>query len=642
MTPHFTMIQGFTSSFFAVLGLTLAFNTLHAAETLTLGVLAYLPKAQMISRYQPLVDYLSDQLGDRKVELLPLAYDGDEIEAALASGSIDLLLTNPSHFIKLRTQNDLSGAMLTQVVVRNGQPVSVFGGVIITTTQRPDINTLKDLSNMRIAAADPRSLGGFQAQVFEAISQGVELYGPIDYLKKHDLVVNAVLSGKADAGFIRSGVLEGLVRAKKLDLNRIKVLNPQKKDNFPFLLSTRLYPEWPLVALPQLAPHDVRRIASALLALRADHPAAHIARIGGYDPPADYLPVEELARALRVPPYDRPPEFTLEDIWAKYHYEIVIILVAMSIIAFLLFLLWRRNNELLSSSESLRRAASVFTHAREGIAITDACGAILDVNEAFERITGFSREDVIGHNPRILKSGRQDSEFYQAMWQDLLECQEWKGEIWNRRKNGEVYAEQLTISAVLGVDGEVESYVGLFSDITPQKDHLRQLEHMAHFDALTGLPNRLLLTDRLSQAMLQTHRSSQLLAVGYIDLDGFKDINDNHGHEMGDLFLTTLASRMKKIMREGDTIARLGGDEFVAVFPGILNECSYLFTRLLEAIGQPVHAGESVLNVTASIGITYYPQSLDISPDELLDQADQAMYLAKKKGMNQIHLFELN
>jgi diguanylate cyclase (GGDEF)-like protein/PAS domain S-box-containing protein len=291
---------------------------------------------------------------------------------------------------------------------------------------------------------------------------------------------------------------------------------------------------------------------------------------------------------------------------------------------------------------NLQLAANVFSHAREGITITNASGIILDVNEAFTRITGYSREESIGQNPRILKSGRQDKALYVAMWDALTGPGHWSGEVWNRRKNGEAYAELLTISAVRDAQGNTQQYVALFSDITGIKEHQTQLEHIAHFDALTSLPNRVLLGDRLRQAMSHAQRREQQLAVAYLDLDGFKAINDHHGHEAGDHMLIALAQRMKQALREGDTLARLGGDEFVAVLVDLEDTADSLtlLTRLLASAAQTVQMGELTLQVSASLGVTFYPQLQDIDADQLLRQADQAMYQAKVAGKNRHHVFD--
>jgi diguanylate cyclase (GGDEF)-like protein/PAS domain S-box-containing protein len=294
------------------------------------------------------------------------------------------------------------------------------------------------------------------------------------------------------------------------------------------------------------------------------------------------------------------------------------------------------------TEEKLQFAASVFTHAREGIMITAADSKIIDVNDTFTNITGYSRDEVLGQTPNLLSSGIQGKEFYASLWGDLIKNGHWYGEVWNRRKDGEVYAEILTISAVRDAQGNTQHYVALFSDITTLKKHESELERIAHYDALTGLPNRVLLADRLHQGMMQAVRRKQRLAVVYLDLDGFKAINDNHGHEAGDQLLIAVASRMKQSLREGDTLARLGGDEFVAVMPDLADiETSIpMLSRLLTAASQPLRLNSLLLQVSASLGVTFYSLSEDIDADQLLRQADQAMYQAKLLGKNRYHVFD--
>ena len=294
------------------------------------------------------------------------------------------------------------------------------------------------------------------------------------------------------------------------------------------------------------------------------------------------------------------------------------------------------------AEKSLQLAASVFTHAREGITITSADGTIIEVNDAFTRITGYSREEALGHNPRVLKSDHHEPQFYAALWGELIEKGHWHGEIWNRRKTGELYAEIITISAVCDEHGKTRHYVALFTDITPMKEHEKQLEHMAHYDVLTALPNRVLLADRLLQAMVQVDRRKRRVAVVYLDLDGFKAVNDSHGHKTGDQLLIALASRMKQSLREGDTLARLGGDEFVAVLLDLddVSASVPMLMRLLAAAAQPVIIGNLALQVSASLGVTFYPQPDEVDADQLLRQADQAMYQAKVAGKNRYHIFD--
>jgi len=297
----------------------------------------------------------------------------------------------------------------------------------------------------------------------------------------------------------------------------------------------------------------------------------------------------------------------------------------------------QRENE-----ERLSLAASVFTNAREGITITDPEGTILEVNEMFTRITGYSREEALGKNPRLLKSGLQSEEFYTNLWRSLKEEGQWTGEIWNRTKGGEMFAENLTINAVHDASGKVLQYVSLFSDVTELKEHERQLEHVTNYDVLTSLPNRALLADRLRQAMALPTLQNKLLAVAYLDLDGFKGINDRHGHGAGDRLLTSLAFNMKCALRRGDTLARLGGDEFVAVLLNLENAEGGVpvLNRLLEAAAEPVQVGELSLSLTASVGVAFYSEKDEVDADSLLRRADQAMYQAKLAGGNRFHIFD--
>lgn len=308
----------------------------------------------------------------------------------------------------------------------------------------------------------------------------------------------------------------------------------------------------------------------------------------------------------------------------------------------LLFSIVHDETERLETGQRLRLFADVFSHASEGVMITDLHGTILEINAAFERITGYTRNEVVGQTPALLKSGRQPPSFYAELWHALQTRGAWSGEIWNRRKDGSVYAEWLDISVGRDAAGQPSHYVAIFSDITAQKEHQRQLEHLAHYDALTGLPNRSLLTDRLRQAMVQAERRQRLVAVAFIDLDGFKEINDRYGHDAGDHVLIQIAERMRQAIREGDTLARLGGDEFVVVLIDLVkpSDCSISLARLLAACAQATDWQNEVLSVTASIGVTFYPQQTAVDAEQLLRQADQAMYLAKQTGKNRFHLFD--
>ncbi|MEW6678278.1 MAG: EAL domain-containing protein [Pseudomonadota bacterium] len=286
-----------------------------------------------------------------------------------------------------------------------------------------------------------------------------------------------------------------------------------------------------------------------------------------------------------------------------------------------------------AAQERQFRTASVFDHTKDGVIITDAEGQILEVNQAFTRITGYSREEAVGRNARLLQSGEQDKDFYFDLWEQLLTQDIWEGEITNRRKDGSCYLESLTIHGVRDAQGQLLHYVGVFADVTQARERQRHLESLAHFDALTGLPNRVLFADRMNQALLQARRHQTLLAVGYLDLDVFKPINDTHGHHIGDKLLIEIAQRLKSSVRGGDTVARLGGDEFAMVLVDLASpeETNLILERMLAAIEQPVIIGDLRLGVSASIGITLFPLD-DCDADTLLRHADQAMYAAKQAG----------
>ncbi|MGB3962587.1 MAG: diguanylate cyclase, partial [Sulfurimonas sp.] len=295
-----------------------------------------------------------------------------------------------------------------------------------------------------------------------------------------------------------------------------------------------------------------------------------------------------------------------------------------------------------TSQEKLLLSASVFTHTHEGIVITDANNKIIDVNEAFTRITGYSRADVLGENPRILKSGRNTREFYTQLWASLHTDGVWNGELWNRKKNKDEYVENTTISVVYDANHEVQNYISIFTDITLQKRQHDELEHNAHYDLLTNLPNRMLFADRMKQAIVYALRNKQLVAIVYIDIDGFKAVNDSYGHDVGDKLLVLLAEKMTNILRKSDTISCVGGDEFIALLVDIQNKESvnpYL-KRLIEAIAEPINIDDFPIRVSASIGVTFYPQKETLENEHIIRQADTAMYNAKTSGKNRYVIFD--
>ncbi|MBK1672293.1 hypothetical protein CKO35_03055 [Ectothiorhodospira shaposhnikovii] len=295
------------------------------------------------------------------------------------------------------------------------------------------------------------------------------------------------------------------------------------------------------------------------------------------------------------------------------------------------------------NEERLRLADRVFQAAAEGIMVTDVHQCIVAVNPAFTEITGYSRDDAIGKTPSLLKSGQQDESFYKNLMSQLQSSGYWRGEIWNRRKDGSIYPEWLTISAVRDDQGLITHYVGVFSDISQIKEAQRQLEFMAHFDPLTGLANRALFKDRLTHSLRRIQRHGSSLALLFIDLDRFKTINDTLGHSLGDRLLQTVAKRMTDNVRASDTLARLGGDEFVLLLENdaSMENIQSLCQKILGVLKNPIRLDEHEVVVTASIGIALYPDD-GRDADTLLKHADLAMYHAKSEGRNDYHFFAPN
>ncbi|RAU23112.1 response regulator [Paramagnetospirillum kuznetsovii] len=288
-----------------------------------------------------------------------------------------------------------------------------------------------------------------------------------------------------------------------------------------------------------------------------------------------------------------------------------------------------------TSEERLQLAAKVVETANEGIMITGADGTIEAVNTAFTRITGYSPDEAVGKKPSILKSGRHDQDFYRDMWRSLLDNGQWQGEVWNRRQTGEVFIEWLSIATVRDATGNVSHILGVFSDITARKEDEEKVWRQANFDALTGLPNRSLFLDRLGQAVKAARRDRTRFALMFIDLDGFKAINDSFGHAVGDLLLQATATRLLLAVRSSDTVARLSGDEFIVILHDIegRDEVALVASKMVNRLAETFDLDGHQANVQASIGIAMFPDDADDAA-MLIRLADRAMYTVKGAGKN--------
>ncbi len=610
-------------------------------EPVRIGVLAYRGTEQALRTWQGHADYLAQKIPGQHFVVVPLSYPA--LTEAVSQHRIELLITNTGHYTELEASGDVS-RIATRLIAGPDGPLNRFGGTAITLPERTDIQHYSDLKGKRLLIPDKSSLGGWQVHLREALSQQTDLEEEVSRLvetENHEKVVEGVLAGEADAGFIRSDLIESMIANGRLKPGALKIIDTRQTAGYPFLHSTRLYPEWPLARVGSFPEEISKQILVALLAMTPDDAAARSAHIHGWTLPQNYQSVLDLFREARLGPYAHQ-EVTWGDIMARYG-AVILLSGGGLLLAALLALSWiaRSNRQLRDNEASLRLAAGVFSHAEEGILMTDASGKIVEANASTSRLTGYSRAELLGQTPRIFRSGRQNPAFYVDLWKTLRSHGVWRGELWNKRKDGTIYAQQTSISSITGRDGQTSHYVALFSDITPLKESQAELQRQAHFDALTGLPNRILLADRLKQAIARSNRNGETLAVCYLDLDNFKPINDRWGHQAGDRLLVEVARRLTHSLREDDTVSRLGGDEFVILIGQLKNfaECEQTLVRISEALSQPFPIESEQLRVTASIGVTLCPND-GTDPDTLLRHADQAMYGAKQGGRQRYQLFQ--
>ena len=620
-----------------------------------IGILAFREKEAVLARWQPLADYLNGLVPDAHFVLA--AYSNREMDNAVATGDVDFVLIQPSHYVRLTYTHGLSSPLATLVNHEGRVAVSHFGGVIFTRADRADINRIVDLRQRRIAAVDTAGLGGFQMQALELIEAGVAVPDQISLLvtdQPQDRVVQAVLDGRADAGFVRTGLLESLAESGALDIEKVKLIDPRTHAGFPFIASTRLYPEWPFAAMRHVEPDLARQVAAALLALPHAGEVARKMRIAGFTIPGDYRSIDQLLRALRQPPFDQAPTFTLLEVWNRWlPLWLGLIGLIGTVLLFTVFRLASRNRELLStqrelqvSHDKVRKLGRAVEQSPESIVITDLDGRIAYVNQSFERNTGYSAAEVLGRNPRFLQSGRTPRSVFDDMWDKLRSGRIWHGELINRRKDGSEFVETATLSPIQDEHGEIYSYLAVKQDITERKQVESRIHQLAFYDHLTGLPNRALLRDRLVALLSAPERAGSHVLM-LLNVDRFKFINDARGHRIGDALLRTLAEHLESSLRDDDLVARMAADEFALLLPALGDGTAEAGSRALE-IAQTVHAqvsrpqevhGEQI-SITVSIGIAAFDSDGTTEPEGVLRCADMALHRAKDGGGNQSAIFE--
>lgn len=744
---------------------------LLADEPTRIAILSYRSQEQTQQQWQPLADYLSREIPGRRFEIVPAYFQG--IKALVEAKQVDFVFLNPELYQILIQSSGIS-ALATLMPLVDGHPVDRFGGVVFTRSDRGDLQNLTDLKDKTIAATSKESFGGFIMQQWELYKKDIRPAGYVYTGMPHDNVVEAVMEGRVDAGFVRTGIIEALTEEGKLSPHALRVINPQRFQGFPLFCSTALYPEWAFAALPETDPSLKKAVSLALLNLNDHAEVAKALNIFGFSPPGDYSLVEGVMLRLNMHPQELKNINAL-DFYYRYRHSIwlaSLLTVVIGLLSVKLFrihrrlrrtalkyhlvadntydwifwmapdgnvaymspscervtgyeplafmrdpalleklvhpedraayrrhwdehhryersgdiefriidkagnILWihhlcqpvyndknvyqgiRASNRDITARKKIELELSLHDAAlqacADAIVITDVEATIQWINPAFSRLTGYSEQEALGRKPsELVKSGEQDGEFYKTLWETILAGQCWRGEIVNRRKSGELYHEQISITPLFGRNNTVAHFVAVKQDITERKAAEAKIRAMAFYDPLTHLANRRLLLNRLEHAMMGCRRTRQYGAVLFLDLDHFKPLNDQYGHDLGDYLLQQVAERLKSQVRQQDTVSRLGGDEFVVLLAELAEDkelaaelAQQIAAKILRTLGQSyrLNIGGNTLpsesvdwGLTVSIGISLFWDD-DQKGEEVLKRADAAMYEAKHAGRNGIRL----
>ncbi len=604
-------------------------NAVVEKPKIHLGILAYRPKNQIIKAYSPLKNYLNQTITEYEFHIDVLDYS--EMNEYVKEKKLDFVFTNPGHYILLKEKFNLSSPLTTLAVQENGKKTTHFGGVIFTNASS-SIQTLKDLKNKTIATPHLESLGAYQMQAKELIKFNIDPKQDIKLLvtdMPHDKAVYAVLNHEADAGFVRTGLLEKMVKEGKITFNQIRLLNEQHyTPEFPVKVSTELYPEWPMAALDHVDETLARKVLAALFTIPDQSQIVNELGIYGFNVPQDYSRVEELLRTLKFAPFDEIPNFSLKDIWLKYH-DIVSIVSSILVLVFLMIIYYLiRLNRLVQSNyqkehyltNRLQRFAQIIEQLPISIMVTTVEGSITYVNKKFTQMTGFSKDEAIGKNPSILKSDKTPAELYSKLWDQLKNNEIWEGEIINQTKDHQDYIEWTTIAPLYQDDGHVTHYVAMKEDITKRKKNEELIQKLAYYDQLTLLPNR----KKLNLDIID----SVPLGCIVFNIDGFKEINDFFGLDAGDEILKQVGLWFKEL---GFKTYRTGGDEFTVLLydtqltPDILEHRLNIFNHTLEE--KEFQIFQEAIALRMSAGVSF-------GKENLLIHADIALHTAKEKKIN--------
>jgi len=621
----------------AIAWLVLSLPALASGPPLVIGVLSFRPTAVAEAQWHPLAEHLNKTVKGSRFTLKVFGYD--DLKEAVRQQKVDIVITQPAEYVRMVHQNGLSSPLATIINLEKGQPVRAFGGVILVLSHRSDLRSLKDLGGKRIAAASRLSFGTYLMQAYELSKAGIKPASILETGLPQDLTVNALLEGKVDAAFVRTGVLEALVREGTLSADQVRVLTPQKYPGYPLALSTRLYPEWPVVAMSHVPDEVTVRIAGALLSLPHGGSRARSMGIYGFTVPADYEPVRALMRELRAPPFDIAPAMTFHDIWQ--HYSLPILTLALALVAMLLM----AARELI-----LRQRLTSFGNAMgEGMYVLNRRGRATYVNRTTCQLLGYSREDLLGKELlQFIVSPVSTPQNFRGL-NPMIDPDRWnqsfEGENMFVSASGRHFPVEVSSQAVLR-KGKFLRTVTVFSDITERKTQSERVYKLAYYDQVTGLPNRRFLLDRLQQHLTGRQSAPQWGALLFCDLDRFKQLNDTLGHKFGDALLQAVALRMSHLIAEEGTVAHTGGDEFALLLGHLdanpetaIDQAHATAEKIRLAMREPFEINGQHYKISVSIGVVMF-EGHEQEPEELLKRADIAMYQAKESGRNAIRFFD--
>jgi diguanylate cyclase (GGDEF)-like protein/PAS domain S-box-containing protein len=625
---------------FMALLLWLAGATVLAApngSNVNVGVLTYRPPAVTRSEWQPLVDHLNTTIPSHRFTLQ--VYDFNTLQDAIRRHVVDVVVTNPTEYVRMAHHDARVAPLATIIDLEAGRPTRGLGGVILTGSDRADINTLKDLNNQRIAAAGLLSFGAYQMQAYEMQLQDVHAGTIVVTGLPQENAITSLMAGHADAAFVRTGLMEDLVREGKLDPKRVKVVNPQYIADFPLAASTRLYPDWPVVAMAHLPDELKARIAGTLLSL--EHGSVPIKRMGlyGFSIPANYDSVRTVMRAMRAPPFDTAPEVSLEDIWARYQIPILALALALGALV------------LLAARELVlkQRLAAIGDAMGEGMYVLDRRGRVTYVNRAACALLGAPRAQLMGTELLDQFLSPTATSMRLVGLHPLLDPAQhrepFEGESVFINAQGRHFPVDVSVRPVLHKGKFVRS-VTVFSDISARKAQSEQVYKLAYYDPNTDLPNRRLLLNRLQLCLDDRAQTGLPGALLFSDLDRFKQLNDTLGHQLGDALLREAAQRISRLVGDEGTVAHSGGDEFAVLLGHLdadIEKATAQVQRIAEGIRvsmqQPFALEGQHHTLTVSIGIAMFGGHGN-DPGNLIKQADIAMYQAKAGGRNTIRFFD--